>query len=304
VTPRPAPATALVLAAGLGARLRPLTANRAKPSLPVAGPSLIARVVTWLASRGIPDLIVNLHYRPETITAILGDGAPFGVRVRYSWEQPLLGSAGGPRRAFALGADDRLWLVNGDTLCDVALEAMADAHGRSDALVTMAVIPNPDPTRYGGVLVDEGMVTGFTRRGSGPSWHFVGVQIAERRAFESLTDGVPYESVSALYPALMATHPGSVRAFQTEARFHDIGTSSDYLAACLELADDPAALVAPDARVHAGARLDRTVVWDDVEIGAGARLREAIVMSGARVPAHFIAERQIVAPDLTLTPID
>jgi mannose-1-phosphate guanylyltransferase len=304
VTSRPAPTTALVLAAGLGARLRPLTAGRAKPSLPVAGPSLIARVVRWLAGHTISDLMVNLHYHPETITAILGDGAGFGVGVRYSWEQPLLGTAGGPRRAFALGAGDRLWLVNGDTLCDVPLQAMADAHRRSDALVTMAVIPNPDPTRYGGVLVDGGIVTGFTARGSGPSWHFVGVQIAERAAFESLPDGVPHESVSSLYPALMAARHDSVRAFQTEARFDDIGTPSDYLAACLRFAGgDPSALVAPGARVHASAKLDRTVVWDDVEIGAGARLREAVVMSGARVPAGFIAERQIVAPDLTLTAI-
>jgi mannose-1-phosphate guanylyltransferase len=304
VTPRPAPTTALVLAAGLGARLRPLTASRAKPSLPVAGLSLIARLVTMLSGHEVSDVMVNLHYRPETITAILGDGASFGVAVRYSWEKPLLGSAGGPRRAFALGASDRLWLVNGDTLCDVPLRPIADAHGQSDALVTMVVIPNPDPTRYGGVLVDEDIVTEFTPRGAGPSWHFVGLQVAERDAFDGLADGMPGDSVASLYPALIARRRGSVRAFRTEARFHDIGTPLDYLAACLDLAGgDPALLVAPDARIHAGARLDRTVVWEDVEIGAGARLREAIVMNGARVPAHFVAERQIVAPDLTLTAI-
>src|SRR5262249_46636348 len=142
---RSAPDAALVLAAGLGTRLRPLTAARAKPSLPVAGPSLIERVVGWLASERITELIINLHYRPETVTRILGDGAGAGVRVRYSWEQPLLGSAGGPRRAFAITTAERLWLVNGDTLSDVPLASMAAAHFASDALVTLAVIPNPDP---------------------------------------------------------------------------------------------------------------------------------------------------------------
>ena len=202
-----------MLAAGLGTRLRPLTLARAKPALPVAGPSIIERIVRWLAGHGVTDLIVNLHYRPETITALLGDGTGLGTRVRYSWEQPVLGSAGGPRRAFSLARDERLWLVNGDTLADVPLGEMAEAHRSSDALVTMAVIPNPNPSRYGVVVIDDGAaVTGFSRRGAtGPSWHFVGVQIAERPAFERLPDGVPAESVGALYPSLIAERPGAHR---------------------------------------------------------------------------------------------
>lgn len=301
---RSAPEAALVLAAGLGTRLLPLTASRAKPSLPVAGPSLIERVAGWLAAGGVRDLIVNLHYRPETITALLGDGARLGVRVRYSWEQPILGSAGGPRRAFALTTDDRLWLVNGDTLCDVPLDAMAAAHAASDALVTMAVIPNPDPDRYGGAALDGDIVTGFVPRGRGPSWHFVGVQIAERAAFDAVADGVAEESVGRCYPALIAARRGSVRAFRSEAAFHDIGTPADYLAACLHFAaGDQSRLVAPRAQVSPGAHLEDTIVWDDVEIASGASLTRSIVMSGARVPAGLTADRQIVAPDSRSTPI-
>jgi mannose-1-phosphate guanylyltransferase len=297
---RSAPEAALVLAAGLGTRLRPLTASRAKPSLPVAGPSLIERVAGWLAGAGIRDLLVNLHYRPETITARLGDGARLGVRVRYSWEQPILGSAGGPRRAFALSTSDRLWLVNGDTICDVALDAMAAAHASSDALVTMAVIPNPDPDRYGGAALDGDVVTGFVARGHGPSWHFVGVQIAERSAFEGLEDGVAGESVGRRYPALIAGRLGSVRAFRSQAAFHDIGTPADYLTACLHFAGgDPSRLVDAGARVAADAHVEDSVVWDDVDIAAGARLVRSIVMSGARVPGGFRAVGQVVSPDLT-----
>src|SRR5262245_23663722 len=254
-----APSTALVLAAGLGTRLRPLTLARAKPELPVAGRSLVERIVTWLAGQGVTDLIVNLHYRAETITALLGDGQQLGTRVRYSWEQPVLGSAGGPRRAFSLTSVDRLGLVNGDTLADVPLDAMAEMHCTSDALVTMAVIPNPDPTRYGGVVIDDhGVVVGFSRRGApGPSWHFVGVQIAERAAFDAISDGLPAESVGAVYPALMTGRPGSVRAFTTDATFRDIGTPADYLAACLALAEGPLALWAADAEVATDANVER-----------------------------------------------
>ena len=297
---RSAPDAALVLAAGLGTRLRPLTASRAKPSLPVAGPSLIERVAGWLAEAGIRDLLVNLHYRPETIAALVGDGTRLGVRVRYSWEQPILGSAGGPRRAFALTSADRLWLVNGDTICDVSLEAMAAAHASSDALVTLAVIPNPDTDRYGGATLDGDVVTGFVPRGQGPSWHFIGVQIAEREAFEALQDGIAEESVGRRYPALIAGRLGSVRAFRSQAAFHDIGTPADYLAACLHFAaGDPARLVAVSARVAADAHVEDSVVWDDVEVAAGARLVRSIVMSGARVPSGFTAVGQVVAPDLT-----
>ena len=295
-----------MLAAGLGTRLRPLTLARAKPALPVAGPSIIERIVRWLAGHGVTDLIVNLHYRPETITALLGDGTGLGTRVRYSWEQPVLGSAGGPRRAFSLARDERLWLVNGDTLADVPLGEMAEAHRSSDALVTMAVIPNPNPSRYGGVVIDDGAaVTGFSRRGAtGPSWHFVGVQIAERPAFERLPDGVPAESVGALYPSLIAERPGSVRAFTCGATFRDIGTPADYLAACLALADSPAALRAPGAHVAAGASVEQSVLWEDVQVGAGARLSECVVMNGARIPEGFEARRAVIGADLAQTPLE
>ena len=294
-----------MLAAGLGTRLRPLTLARAKPALPVAGRSLIERIVRWLAGHGVTDLIVNLHYRPETIAARLGDGTGIGTRVRYSWEQPVLGSAGGPRRAFSLTSDERLWLVNGDTLADVPLGAMAEAHRGSDALVTMAVIPNPDPSRYGGVAIDDGgAVTGFSRRGTGPSWHFVGVQIAERGTFDRLPDGVPAESVGALYPSLIAERPGSVRAFRCEVTFRDIGTPADYLAACLALADGPAALRAADAHVAADASVERSVLWEDVQVGSGARLSECVVMNGARVPEGFQARRAVIGPDLAETPLE
>ena len=300
------PGTALLLAAGRGTRLRPLTARLAKPALPVAGCSLVERSLSWLARSGVHDALVNLHYRPETIASLLGDGTGHGVRVRYSWEQPLLGSAGGPRRAFALVTDDRLWLINADTIAEVDLGAMAAAHDASGAIVTMAVIPNPDPERYGGVRVSEaGAVTGFTPRGApGPSWHFVGVQIADRAAFEDLPDGRPAESVADLYPSLIARRPGSIWAYRTSVPFHDIGTPADYLAACLAFAgDDSSRLAAAGVVVAPGALVDRTVLWEDVTVGPGVRLSECIVMSGARVPAGFSANRRVVAADLSLTPL-
>ena len=134
---------ALVLTAGLGTRLEPLTRVRAKPAIPVAGEPLVRRIIAWLASNGVTDLVLNLHHLPETIAAVVGDGSDLGVRVRYSWEQPaVLGSAGGPRQALAILGAETFFIVNGDTLTDVSLRALAAAHDASGALVTLALVPN------------------------------------------------------------------------------------------------------------------------------------------------------------------
>ena len=284
---------ALVLAAGLATRLRPLSLVRAKAALPVAGTPLVTRILGQLATAGITDVVVNLHYLPHTITGIIGAGTDLGLRVRYSWEDPVLGSAGGPKRAVPLlraasaGATSFL-ILNGDTLTDVALDAVVDAHRSSDALVTMAVVPNTEPAKYGGALVDEGgAITGFVGRGAErPSWHVIGVQVAELDAFTDVPDHVPYESVRTLYPALIAQRRGAVRAFRCEAAFFDIGTPADYLDTSLQFAarEPGAALVGTGCRVAPDARVERSVLWDRVTVEAGAMLRECVVTDGVRVP--------------------
>ncbi|MGH9346093.1 MAG: nucleotidyltransferase family protein [Vicinamibacterales bacterium] len=268
---------ALVLTAGLATRLRPLSHVRAKAALPVAGRPLVHRIISRLEAAGVRDLVLNLHHLPHTITRVVGDGAHLGVRVRYSWESPVLGSAGGPRRALPLLDAPRFLVVNGDTLTDVAVEAVVRDHERSGALVTMAVVPNADPDKYGGVLVDEGgVVTGFTRRGSPPpSYHFIGVQVAQADAFAGVPDEARRDSVGALYPELMRDRPGSIRAHISRAAFLDIGTPADYLDTCVRLA------------AREGQPLPRgTVLWDDVVVEPGARLQDCVVTDGVRVPAR------------------
>jgi mannose-1-phosphate guanylyltransferase len=285
------PPPALLLTAGLGTRLRPLTRVRAKPAVPVNGEPLVRRILRWLSGHGIGRAVLNLHHRPETIAAVVGDGADLGIRVRYSWEQPVLGSAGGPRHALPLltgAGQERFLIVNGDTLCDVDLRAMIEAHAASGALVTMALVPNPRPEQYGGVtLSSAGNVTGFTRRGaSETSFHFVGVQVAERAAFERLEDGVPGESVASLYPDLIAADNRNIAGFVSNATFRDIGTPRDYLETCMALAaaEGDRSSDGRGVTVGASARIVRTVLWDDVAVGAGARLTNCIVADGVRIP--------------------
>ena len=295
--------SALVLTAGLGTRLRPLTYTRAKAAVPVNGEPLALRVVRWLVAHGHTNLVLNLHHHPATITRRLGDGSDLGARVRYSWEQPVLGSAGGPRHALPLldnGGDRPFLLVNGDTLTDVDLPALRATHERAGALVTMALIPNPHPDKYGGVRVsDEGWVTGFTRPGTpGPSFHFIGVQMAERRAFEDLPDGVPAESVNALYPRLIAANARCIAAFVSTASFRDIGTPADCLRTSLELAEleGPRLTQGLGSRIADSARLTRTAVWDDVRIAPGAVLTDCIIGDGAVIPIGARYDRCAIVP--------
>jgi NDP-sugar pyrophosphorylase family protein len=283
---------ALVLTAGLGTRLQPLTLARAKAAAPVDGEPLARRTIAWLVSHGVRDLVLNLHHKPETITAAVGDGSDLGARVRYSWESPVLGSAGGPRHALPLLAERTFVLVNGDTLTNVDLPAMLAQHRQSRALVTMALIRNPRPDKYGGVLLDAGhAVTGFTRRGSQTDgFHFIGPQIVEAEVFEPLPDGVPAESVTGVYPRLLAERPGAVMGYVSAATFCDIGTPADLLQTSLDLAAADGRPDAPwwgrNSQVDPSARVARSVLWDDVTIGAGVTLTECIVADGVAIPDH------------------
>jgi mannose-1-phosphate guanylyltransferase len=293
---------ALVLTAGLGTRLDPITRLVAKAAVPVAGRSLVERVLDWLVAQGVTEVVLNLHHRPETITAIVGDGAHLGVRVRYSWEMPLLGSAGGPRHALDLLDSPTFFIVNGDTLCNIALEPLTAAHQSSGAGVTMAVVPNPAPDRYNGLVVDdEDHVTGFVGRGpaAAGSWHFTGVQIAEASVFDALPDGIPAESVHGVYKGLTRPGPGGVRAHRVHGAFHDIGSPSDYLRTSLALTNGSG----PDAAIAPGARVERSVLWPGATVGAHASLDECIV-TAVDVPSGFQARRSVLMPAAACRPED
>lgn len=296
---------ALILAAGLGTRLRPLTSVRAKAAVPVNGIPLVRRVMAWLVSEGVTEQVINLHHRPQSIAAVVGDGGDLGARVRYSWEDPVLGSAGGPRHALPLLTDgksaggDAFVIVNGDTLTDVPLGALADRHQRSGALVTMALIPNPRPEFYGGVRVEDGWITGFTRAGTGEaSYHFIGVQAAHAAAFSSLDDGVPAESVNSLYPRLIREAPYSVAACIVDAPFSDIGTPADYLQTSVGLAAREGDRLVSGAgmEIDPGATLTRTAVWDNVRIGANCVLKDCIVCDGVQIGEGSRYERCALVP--------
>ena len=282
---------ALVLTAGLATRLQPLSSVRAKAALPVGGEALVSRILRWLHAAGVSRAVLNLHHRAASITRIVGDGSAFGLTVRYSWEPEVLGSAGGPARAIPLLESDRFLIVNGDTLTDVDLRALAAQHVETNALVTMAVV-DADP-RYNAIVANgAGVVTGFSKRTPGTSgtsgtFHFIGVQAVNTAAFAGVSQDTKSETVHGIYPALIAARTGSIRIFHTTKEFHDIGSPRDYLQTALAFAqrEHKPADRGRDCVVAADARIADTVLWDRVHVGAGANLSHCVVADDVSVPA-------------------
>lgn len=279
--------------------------------MPIAREPLARRLLRYGASWGVRDFVLNLHYLPETITAQVGDGSDLGVRVRYSFESRVLGSAGGPRKALSLLPDEPFFIINGDTLTNVDLHAVAENHRETGALVTIAVIPNERSDRYGGLIVDStGRFHSVVPPGSPVrSYHVVGVQMAHPSAFARLPLNEPAESIGALYKELVREDLGHVRAFLCAADFWDVGTPADYLEACLSIgkAEGNVLQIGRGSVIERSAHVAQSVIWDDVTVGAGAALERCIVADGVQIPsgaafrncAIIQREGELVVADIT-----
>jgi len=194
---------------------------------------------------------------------------------------------------------DRFLIVNGDTLTDVDLLALASQHVDTNAMVTMAVV-DADP-RYNAIVADEaGIVTGFSKRepgtqphptrgtpGTPGTFHFIGVQAVNASVFAGVSPEVKSETVHGIYPGLIARRNGSLRVFHTTKEFFDIGSPRDYLQTALTLARRESRPVdrGRDCVVAADAIVRNTVLWDRVTVGAGAHLNHCVVADDVTVPA-------------------
>ena len=297
--------TALVLAAGLGTRLAPLSALRAKAALPVAGEALIRRQIRWLAAAGVIRVVVNLHHRAATITDVLGHGDDLGVAISYSWEPVVLGSAGGPRRALELLARDRFFIVNGDTLTDLDLTALAVEHAASGARVTMAASPEVPPG-YNALLADEtGRWYGVRRAGSvdelrsgHAAVHFVGIQVADAAAFAGLPPELKSETLRQLYPQLVHEDAGAVRVWTTAATFRDVQTPADYLETARAVATAEGRPIdrGRQVTIARSARIAQSILWDNVVVGEDVELVDCVVGDRAQVPDGLRARAASIVP--------
>ncbi|HEX7296342.1 MAG TPA: nucleotidyltransferase family protein, partial [Pyrinomonadaceae bacterium] len=132
----------MVLSAGYGTRLWPLTEDRTKPAIPILGKPLVGYVAEYLAQYGLDEIVVNLHHRPESVRAALGDGSAFGVKLTYVEEPVILGTSGALDNARSLFTDDTFVVVNGKIITDIDLQAAFETHRSSEALATLVLMEN------------------------------------------------------------------------------------------------------------------------------------------------------------------
>jgi NDP-sugar pyrophosphorylase family protein len=299
---------ALVLAAGRGERLRPLSLEIPKPLLPVAGRPLAAWTLDRVAAAGADAAALNLHHLGDSIRARFGERHG-RLPLCYSREPELLGTGGAlPPLAGWLGEAMAVLVVNGDSLCRWPLRRLVERHRASGAAATLLVHRTADPRRFGGgVAVEGGRIVAF-RRGA-LAWQtartrrvFAGAAVLRPELLAALPPG-PSDIVTALYEPLLAAGE-TIAAVETARPWFDLGTPARYLQAALAwgLAGLPerGARIVAGAEVDATARLKRVVVEAGAHVGAAARVADTIVLPGAVIERGARLRRVVVAPGVTV----
>ncbi len=308
---------ALVLAAGLGTRLRPLTEAFPKPAVPFLGAPLLRRTFAVLARGGVDRVALNTHHLPEAMAQVAREeGARRGLAVVTVHEPVIQGTGGGLRGlARALPGDDVVVAWNGDILFAPDLGRLLEVHRASGAAATMVLLPMPPGRSYGVVEIDgAGRVRRIGRAAAAPlpgctPWHFSGVHLISPRVFEVMAPAGPEDINHDVYPRLFAS--GAVRGVVVDAAWSDLGSPATYLEAQADLllgrVPDPLgpesplagrtgieALVEKGARVHPSAELSPDVfVASGVEVPAGARIRRSALLAGAVVRPDEAVKNQI-----------
>jgi NDP-sugar pyrophosphorylase family protein len=299
---------AMILAAGLGTRLRPLSGLCAKPAMPVRGIPVIAYLLTLLRSHGVEEVMVNLHHQPDSIRDAIERFAPPGLDVRYSEEEAPLGTGGGIRRAAAfLRESDPCIVLAGDMLLDLDLGALLERHRTRRDAATLLLRHDARADEFGTLGIDEdkrirriGLTHDFG--GERASGVFVGVRVLAARCFDFMPELERFEDLRDwLAPALEAGAQdirGELVA-ERDCLWEPVGTPAEYLRVNLE--PQPLSYMDAEALARAhGTRFeeDRALVLGrGAQIAPGAELHRAVVWEEERVPADCRGSDGVFAGD-------
>ena len=303
----------MILSAGYGTRLWPLTEDRTKPAIPILGKPLVGYVAEYLASFGVDEIVVNLHHRPNSVRQALGDGKQYGVKLQYVEEPIILGTSGALDNAREYLEDDTFIVINGKIITDINLTAAIDNHRKLNALATLVLLTNSKYERFSIVETKDGCVTTFggmpVTGGDFPPFMFTGIQILDPRIFEYIPRGVFSHSVTDVYP--QAISKGEIiAAHAAEGKWRELSTLQRYLDISVEmLAEQGLSFsagkglqLAPTATVSAavlwnnviveeGAYIERAVLADNVHILPGDIIRNAVVVPGKLVEGTVPPEK-------------
>jgi NDP-sugar pyrophosphorylase family protein len=294
----------MIVAAGLGTRMRPLSDLRPKPAVPVRGIPLVAYQLRLLARHGVHEVIINTHHLAERLIEAAERWCPPGLTLHFSHEPRLLDTGGGIRRvAGFLRESDPCLVLGGDMLLDADLSALVAWHRARSCAVTLLLRADPRSARFGSIGVDvEGRIrriaTRFDLGGEAHAGVYAWANVLSARAFDSMPQRDVFSHLDHWLAPLLAAGADDLRAQvagPATCTWEPVGTLAEYLAVNLA----PPALSYWDA--DAAARAAGVALGPDLVIGSGAtlgpgaRLRRAVVWDGERVPAGFEAEGGVFA---------
>ncbi|WP_218079883.1 sugar phosphate nucleotidyltransferase [Anthocerotibacter panamensis] len=293
---------AFILAAGKGTRLRPFTDAIPKPLIPVMNRPVMAGVLGLCVTHGIEAAVANLHYRGDHIEQFFGNGEPWGVKLSYSWEEQLMGTAGGVRRQASFLEDDTFVIISGDLVTNIDLGELIAFHKSQGAMVTMALKEVGDPTRFGVVVTDpQGRIQSFQekpQRAQAKSRMVnTGIYVMEPEVFNLIPANTFFDFGQDLFP-LMLKHNLPIYALETGGYWSDVGTLAQYLYTHWDLLTHPTirerigentiiepgaivssnALIGRNCHIRSGAQvLGYSCIGDGTVVEAGGKVLDSIV---------------------------
>jgi mannose-1-phosphate guanylyltransferase len=317
----------MVMAAGLGTRLRPLTYEVPKPMVPVANRPVMELILRLLAREGMGEVVSNLHWFPETIESRFGDGSALGIELSYIREPVLTGTAGGVRAArdFLIAEGGAFCVLAGDALTDIDLGALVEAHRRNGGVATLATKRVSNVSEYGVVVTDsDGRVSGFQEKPEASEalsdLANCMIYVFEPEIFDYYPHEDPVDFALDVFPALL-DHDVPFHVHVADSYWNDVGSLPEYLQGNLdvvlgsvgveaagelvdgdregalgpEVESSGALLIGDGATIEPGARLDGPLVVGPASvIGAGAQVRESVLLPGAAVGEQSLVAGAIV----------
>src|SRR3954464_5205191 len=278
---------AMVMAAGLGTRLRPLTYEGPKPMVPVANRPIMEHILALLPRHGFSEVIANLHWFPETIRNRFGDGSALGLDLTYSYEEELMGTAGGVRNVSSFFGDEPFLVMAADALTDIDVAALRAAHDANGGIATLAVRRVPNVSEFGVIIAgSDGRIQGFQEKPD-PAEALSDlancmIYMLEPEIFDYFPDKHSVDFALDVFPALLE-NDAPFHVHTIDSYWNDVGSLPEYIQGNLDVLEgavnvegrgarlDP---VGDEAAVEAGdpGVYGPVIVGDRCDLDSGARL--------------------------------
>lgn len=294
---------AMILAAGLGTRLRPLTSEKPKPLVPIGNIPIINLLIQYLKGHGINKIIVNAHHHYQQVIDHLDGGKPFGIDIEVRVEPEILGTGGGIKNTEDFWDADPFLVINSDILTNIDLSLAYDEHRRNKNKVTLVL---HDYKAFNQILIDEHLnILDIGPESSPGRLAFTGIHIIEPEVLNNIQKGKVSNIIDCYRELIRSGIP--IRAHLSQGHYwRDIGTVESYMLANKESLKDDLFHMGPGSQIHQSARIEgwavmgekslleedveirRSILWNDVTIKRGTRIIDSIVTSSKKVEKNLI----------------